>query len=231
MSYANEGRLDRRSSGEQAALYIRRLIVEGELRPGSRVPQDEIAGTLGISRIPLREALIALETEGWVTNEMHRGAFVNALDQRSVEDHFEIFGLLYGFAIRRALERSGPDLVEQLAKIKQRLEEAPDDPQLAGELLFSVYTTIVDAAQSFRLRVVLRSIASLVPGDFFTAVPSAIDVERKALGRVVNALKRSDADKAVDEFQRMMRTVADEVVGLFEQRGLFATAEEQAGSP
>ena len=54
---------ERRSSGDQAALYIRRLIFDGQLRPGGRVPQDEVAKSLGISRIPVREALIALEAE------------------------------------------------------------------------------------------------------------------------------------------------------------------------
>ena len=73
----------RRSSGNDAALYIRRLIFEGELRPGERVPQDEIAHELGISRIPIREALIALESGGWVTIELHRGAFVTALDEQA----------------------------------------------------------------------------------------------------------------------------------------------------
>src|ERR1700737_3277935 len=99
------GAMIRRSSGEHAALYIRRLIFDGELRPGARVPQDEIAQTLGISRIPVREALIALEREGWVTIEMHRGAFINAIDAHAVRDHYELYGLVYGFAARRALAR------------------------------------------------------------------------------------------------------------------------------
>ena len=63
-----------------------------------RVPQDAIAQDLGVSRIPVREALIVLEREGWVTNEMHRGAFINALDEPTVHDHYELFGLIYGFA-------------------------------------------------------------------------------------------------------------------------------------
>ena len=44
----------RRSSGEQAAMYIRRLIFDGELRPGARVPQDEIAQTLGWSEAKVK---------------------------------------------------------------------------------------------------------------------------------------------------------------------------------
>src|SRR3982074_3512046 len=99
--------LVRTSSGDGAALYIRRLIFDGELRPGERVPQDEVANALGISRIPIREALIALEREGWGTIEMHRGAYINALDADWVRDNYELFGLIYGFAAQRALARSG----------------------------------------------------------------------------------------------------------------------------
>ncbi|HLT70291.1 MAG TPA: GntR family transcriptional regulator, partial [Acidimicrobiales bacterium] len=62
------------SGAEVAALHVRRMIFEGRLRPGDRVPQDAVAAELGISRIPLREALIALEREGWVRLEAHRGA-------------------------------------------------------------------------------------------------------------------------------------------------------------
>jgi DNA-binding GntR family transcriptional regulator len=68
--------LKRRSSGEAAALHIRKLIFDGYLRPGARVHQDDVARGLGISRIPVREALIALEQQGWVTIEPNRGAFV-----------------------------------------------------------------------------------------------------------------------------------------------------------
>src|SRR5215472_18022247 len=82
------GSLPRPSSGEQVRLYVRRLIFDGVLKPGQRVPQDEIAHTLGISRIPVREALIALEREGWVTIEMHRGAFISAIDAQAVRDHY-----------------------------------------------------------------------------------------------------------------------------------------------
>src|SRR3954470_3573238 len=115
---AYEPRLARRSSGDEAALLIRRMIFDGELRAGDRVPQDDVAAMLGISRIPVREALIALEREGWVTIEMNRGAFVNALDARSVRDNYELFGLVYGFAAERALDRSGAEFVETLRELK-----------------------------------------------------------------------------------------------------------------
>jgi DNA-binding GntR family transcriptional regulator len=189
------------------------------------VPQDDIAEALGVSRIPLREALIALEREGWVTIEIHRGAFVNALDADMVEDHFELFGIIYGFAIHPALERSGDRFIEQMAALQSDLA-ATTDPAEAGKLIFNVYRCIVDAARSPRVGVVLRAISSLVPGDFFETVPATIDTERKSINALVRALRRHDGDKVADEFRRMMRRVSKEVAQLFRERGLFDMAEQ-----
>ena len=85
------------------------------------MPQDAIAKTLGVSRIPVREAMIALEREGWVTTIPHRGVFVNAVDRSAVRDHYELYGLLYGFAVRRAVERQGALLAATLAPIQKRI--------------------------------------------------------------------------------------------------------------
>jgi DNA-binding GntR family transcriptional regulator len=219
----NGQELVRRSSGEQAALYVRRLIFEGRLTPGSRVQQDDIARTLGISRIPLREALVALEREGWVTLEMHRGAFVNVLDERAVRDHYELFGIVYGYTIRQALARSGPQLVEELAPLERAIRSA-DDPLVAGELLLQFHATMIDAAQSNRIKIVLRTMSTIVPGDdYFRLVPGAVDVERRALPAIMRAIRKGDGEKAAAEYQRMMRGLADEVVGVLRQNGMFGT--------
>src|ERR1700761_1897938 len=121
---SGQSKIVRTPSGEHIASHVRSLIFEGELRPGMRVPQDAIAHDLGVSRIPVREALIVLEREGWVTNEMHRGAFINALDERTVHDHYELFGLIYGFAAKRALARGNDDLVPQLVAIQAQFAGA-----------------------------------------------------------------------------------------------------------
>ena len=109
----------RKGSGEQAAAYIRRLIFDGQLHEGMRLPQDAVAKAVGVSRIPIREAIIALEREGWVTTKLHRGTFVNAFDEQIIRDHFELFGLVYGLAARRAAQRQDPETVARLAELRQ----------------------------------------------------------------------------------------------------------------
>jgi DNA-binding GntR family transcriptional regulator len=211
----------RMSSGDQAALYIRRLIFDGDLRPGTRVPQDEIAQTLGVSRIPVREALIALEREGWVTIELHRGAFINALDEDAVRDHYELYGLVYGFAAQRALTRSSSsELVDTLDGLVKDLRRA-QRPEEVTQISVRFQRAIVDASRSNRIRVVVRAMSGLVPGDFFSLVPDAIALERRGLPAIAKAMRDDDHDRVASEYLRMMRAVGEKVVELFKSRGLF----------
>jgi DNA-binding GntR family transcriptional regulator len=196
------------------------MIFDGDLRPGERVPQDDVAAMLGISRIPVREALIALEREGWVTIEMHRGAFVNALDARSVRDHYELFGLVYGFAARKAIERSGPELVDRL-RAQVRACDNTDDPVEFGRAASAFQAGLVDAAQSPRVKVLLRAMSALVPGEFFALVPDAMAVWRRGFTAVLRAVRREDGDAAADESLRAMRRIGEKVVAVFAERGLF----------
>ena len=222
--------LVRMSSGDQAALYIRRLMFDGDLRPGTRVPQDEIAQALGVSRIPVREALIALEREGWVTIELHRGAFINALDEQSVRDHYELYGLVYGFAAKRALRRTGDGvLVERLAQIVDDLPTATE-PADFTRLAFAFHRTVVNGARSHHINVVIRAMSGLVPGDFFSLVPDAIAIERRGLPVIARAMAAGDEDRVAAEYLRMMQRVGKQVVELFERRGLFEQPEPVASA-
>ncbi|MBA9005450.1 GntR family transcriptional regulator [Thermomonospora cellulosilytica] len=211
----------RRSSGEQAALYIRRLIFEGRLRQGDRVPQDEIARVLGVSRIPVREALLSLEREGWVTIRPHRGAFIGALDEAAVRDHYQLYGLVFGFAARRATERRTPELVDRLGRICDALDRE-DDPAGIARLNREFDRLILETASSPRLRAVLRAMVGIVPGNFFALVPGAIEAEREGGRAIWTAIRDGDPDAAAGAYTRMLRRQGDLVAALFAARGLFA---------
>jgi DNA-binding GntR family transcriptional regulator len=221
----------RRSSGSQVSEYIRQLIFEGVLHPGDRVPQDAIAEALSVSRIPVREGLIALEREGWVTIELNRGAFVNALDADAVRDSYELLGLVYGFATRRAMARDGDRLLDQLTEIERGLRAATGDPETFGDLTFRFHSTIVEASHSPRIKVMLRSTTGLVSGNFFEQIPGSIGVERRGSAAIVRALRKGDVDRAVEEYQSMLKRQGDLVVRVFKARGLFSAPGDTARRP
>jgi DNA-binding GntR family transcriptional regulator len=214
----------RRSSGNEAEEYIRRLIFDGHLRPGERVPQDDIAAELSVSRIPVREGLIALERDGWVTIELNRGAYVNALDADAVRDTYELFGMLYGFATRRAVVRSDGELVDRLTELDAAMRRT-DEPGEFRALTLSFHGAIVDASRSPRVKVMLRSSTGLVSGNFFEEIPGAIGVERRGTSAIVRALRSGDVDMAAEHYRKMMIKQGDLVVKVFEARGLFEPAE------
>jgi DNA-binding GntR family transcriptional regulator len=222
-----QAKIVRTPSGEHIASHIRRLIFEGELRPGMRVPQDAIAHELGVSRIPVREALIVLEREGWVTNEMHRGAFINALDEPTVHDHYELFGLIYGFAAKRALARASDDLPQRLGAIQTQFAQATTAED-HYDLSIAYHSLIIKGAASPRINVALRAMSALVPGNFFEEVPEAVDVESRGLAAITRAMKQGDGDKASAEYVKMMRNVGNKVAQLFRERSLFESAEVTA---
>jgi DNA-binding GntR family transcriptional regulator len=216
--------LTRRSSGEEAARLIRGWIFDGELRPGERVPQDRIAEELGISRIPVREALISLDLEGWVTIELHRGAFVNALDEHAVRDHYGMLGVVYGFAVRQATLHRDDASDMALVAIEEQLRRATTAGTLYP-LAVSFHATIVATARSPRIRALLRAMPPLVPGDFFELVGDAIDGQRDALLAIGSAIRAGDRDGASRRYVDMTARNTQLVVDVFRTRGLFeATA-------
>jgi DNA-binding GntR family transcriptional regulator len=221
--------LSRMSSGEQVRLYLRRLIFDGVLRQGQRVPQDAVAQALGVSRIPVREALIALEREGWTTIIAHRGAFVNALDESAVRDHYELYGLFYGFGVRRAVERQGTDLVARLAPIQREIAAAEDSEELQ-QLTMRFHRLVVDAAQSPRLKSMLKQMTGIIPGNFFELVPGAHAVEKRGTAAIVRAIKKNDAEQAERDYAKMLRDQGDLVVKLFRGRGMFEEPAQDASS-
>jgi DNA-binding GntR family transcriptional regulator len=215
---------ERSSTGERAASYVRRLIFEGHLRPGDRVPQEAVARALGTSRIPVREGLIILQGEGWVSIELHRGAFVSTLDPDAVRDHYELFGLIYGLAAKRATQRSGEAVAEQLAPIVAAMRKT-DDAEEMRRLTLAFHAAVVAAARSTRVEVHLRGMSSIIPGNFFAEVPGAIEIERRGAAAVARAIRRGDAVEASEQYQRTLQRQADRVVPVLAARGLFEAPE------
>lgn len=95
-----------RTIAAQAARAIRQRILSGQLRPGQPLRQETIAADLGISRIPVREALLLLEAEGLVRIVPHKGAVVAEFSLGDVE---ELFGLRF-ILEPRLLRMSAPKL-------------------------------------------------------------------------------------------------------------------------
>ena len=102
---------------EAVTLQLREMIVNRQLPAGSRVPERDIAATLGVSRTPVRVALGILEAEGLVRGEPNKGFVINDFSIEDVLSGFDVRGSLEGLAARTAVERGiSPAVLEALKR-------------------------------------------------------------------------------------------------------------------
>ncbi len=99
------GRRPRKDLSAQAYTAIKDLIRRYELKPEQKLTQSELARRVGVSLTPVREALRALEKEGYVTPVRNRGFYVSKITVKEAEDLFDIREALEVLSVQRAIER------------------------------------------------------------------------------------------------------------------------------
>ena len=103
---------------------LRKAILGGEHKAGDQLRQDRLAETFGTSRIPVREALIQLESEGFVTMVPHKGAVVTGLSRAEIDDVFDLRVLLEPRLLRHSLPRLTPEDFARLDALEGRFSAA-----------------------------------------------------------------------------------------------------------
>jgi DNA-binding GntR family transcriptional regulator len=100
---------------------LRRAITSGEIKPGMPIRQDALAEQLGVSRVPLREALKTLEGQSLVVHHAHRGYFVAELSLAELREVYRIREILEAEAVREAM-RGGGAVLDVLEEVQEEVE-------------------------------------------------------------------------------------------------------------
>ncbi len=108
------------------AAHLRERILRGELQPGDRIRQEEVAERLGASRVPVREALRILEAEGLTEHEAHKGARVPRLSQHEVDMVYQMRERLEPLALIESMDRIGDAELAAAARLQERIESNED---------------------------------------------------------------------------------------------------------
>lgn len=112
------------SLADHVAGQLREAIVSGRYQAGERLVERKLAGELGVSHIPIREALARLVDEGLVERLPRRGARVAALSERDVEELISLRTLLEQFVAERAQARLTAEREAALRKVVKRMQQA-----------------------------------------------------------------------------------------------------------
>ncbi|WAC53846.1 GntR family transcriptional regulator [Gordonia sp. SL306] len=114
---------------------LRERIIDGTYGPGDRIVERDVAADFGVSRLPVREALRMLDSEGFVEMLATRGVIVKKLSRRDVLELFDVREALEGLAFRRAAERLTKRDATHLGALRNKARkalEAADGPALHG---------------------------------------------------------------------------------------------------
>ncbi|MCU1392458.1 MAG: transcriptional regulator, GntR family [Ilumatobacteraceae bacterium] len=214
-------RLTRESSSEQVAAHVRHRIMAGQLRKGDRLRQEDLAAELGLSRIPVREAMIALDREGWLHFESNRGAFVAGFDADDIVDHYEIRGLVFGLIGRRVSEVATADDITRLAALVHEMRAAPDlatfavaNDRAIGRLL--------RLADSPRLTAALLVTPAIVHEGFFEFVPAGRAIQERGVAAFLKAVRARSHDAADAALCTMLRRQGVAVLAAFTASGVVS---------
>lgn len=124
MKMAGKGILNLKSLKEQVYEYLRDQLEKGELLPGSSINMDETSQKLGVSRTPLRDALLQLEMEGFVSILPRRGVIVNHLTLHDIKNYYEIIGALESAALMAHFDRISEDQIQKMHALNTEMEQA-----------------------------------------------------------------------------------------------------------
>lgn len=119
----NLQKVKRQPIANQVYEAVREAIFRGEMTPGSHLSEVYLSDQLGVSRAPIREALLQLEAEGIVELVPNKGAFVKGLSYKEIEEIYTARSLLEGYAAASAADHATPDDINKIVKAAEKAKQ------------------------------------------------------------------------------------------------------------
>jgi DNA-binding GntR family transcriptional regulator len=198
----------RQTAHEFVRGVLRRAILNGELRSGSRLVQAELAAMLDVSTTPVREALRDLATEGLVQFDPHRGAIVSELTTEDVHDIYEIRRVLEPLAMRQAVPNVSDALLARLRRLHQGMLDEPHSVEWVDRNRV-FHMAVYETAISPRLASIIRNLQDasvMYIGAYLKHKPSLREEANQGHAEILDALERRDAEAAVKALDEHLRT-------------------------
>ncbi|MCB1997488.1 GntR family transcriptional regulator [Rubrivivax albus] len=200
---------------EQIAARVGERIVRGQLDPGERVGEQELADEFGVSRGPVREAIRLLEREGLLTVLARRGAIVSAPSATELRELFEVRAGLHEMAVRRIGHHWPPELLAVMRAGVRRLQslvDAPDDGTAYAEMVHRLTQITGSFAGNERLRrlIVSHSLQTLRYSRLGLATPERRRQSIRLWTLALAAMERGDTEQVVALVHQRTRESAQE---------------------
>lgn len=212
---------------DQVVGYILNQILTGKLRTGDRVDRNEVARELGMSRVPIQEAVVQLEHDGVLSTQYHRGAFVERFDEDTIFEHHELHGVLTGIASARAAANPTPRILDQLDALIRTLRSAKE-PRAFQQTAREYRRAVNDEYAGPRLHAAIRASASLIPRAFLLSYPNVVAEMLPFYEAETAAIHGRDPDAARAACSGCAALMAKIMVTELVRRGVLAPPQKPA---
>jgi len=205
---------------DQVVAHVINLVMTGKLRGGDRIDRNEIAKDLGLSRVPIQEAMVQLEHDGIVSTRYHRGAFVEPFDEAALREHHELYGILNGLAAARAATDPTPRVLARLDSALHTLRSAKD-PRSFQEACWHYRDTVNDEYAGPRLQAAIRAAQSFAPSEFWTTYSKSKQEFLPGYEDETRAIRDGDPDAARAVWAHRAELMATIMIAELTRRGVL----------
>jgi DNA-binding GntR family transcriptional regulator len=197
---------------------LRKAILDGKFKPGQALIQDQIAKELNVSRMPVREALRALEIEGLVTVSPFKGTVVTEHSPEDIREIYQIRMLLEGFAAEQAVPNMTPARIAEFERIldgmKRRLSAA--DYKGYAEYDRAFHHLIAESSGNRRLVKLIESTWGFFAPYIAYTIPGRIERSYREHTKIFDAIRRGKTDTAARLCREQIETVYREMAPYFQ---------------
>ncbi|MDQ0340778.1 DNA-binding GntR family transcriptional regulator [Caldalkalibacillus uzonensis] len=187
---------DRSTLQKRVCNILREAILKGDFQPGERLVQDELAQELGVSRMPVREALRQLESEGLVVLEPHKGAIVKMLSLHEVEEIYTLRAMLESLALEKSIPLLTTEDIAELEHLLHKMEGGKDNAHQFIEANMQFHRLLFKGCSWQRLKGLIRSLSHGVPNYTPFLLEGQIHLSNQEHRAIVEAIKVQDIGRA-----------------------------------
>ena len=190
---------------------LREAIIKGEIKPGTRLIQDELSKSLGVSRMPIREAIKQLEAEGYVTVEPHKGAIVKEF---SIEEIKEIYFLRSKFepiAVRESLNHITAEMINELEELNKAMLDT-DDIDTFIKLNITFHDLLIRKCPWGKLNNIIYSFWTGFPQQTPHLLPDQLHTSKIEHTEILDSIKKKNYDLTCTLIEKHISRAGNQVM-------------------
>ena len=199
---------------ENVYLSIRDAITNGEFGPGESLTEELLSKRFSVSRTPIREVLIRLQSEGLVTIIRNKGAFVKNITIKDIIEIFQMRILLEGYATSSCIDRIDINEVKKLKFQMIELKDKQNSSEDMSELGVSLHNMIRDCCGNSRLNGFISTIESQIlwVRSFAFRIPGRSEKSAWDHVSIAQAIIDGDKDKAKKKMRLHLKNTLEEIL-------------------